>query len=180
MDRFTSFTYLVPVTTTITASKTFDILQKYIFDIHGRPLSIVIDQDPRFTSRFFQQVMKSLSIEIWIATQYHHQTNGQVECRICTIKQMMRNYVNKRQNDWCQALLKIAAAINGTPHESLGISPYKALYSRAYHILPPLIHSATKVLAANEIIDNYEAIRLEVEQALNHVRYRQTVQAKKR
>jgi len=101
MDRFTSFTHLVPVTTTITASETFDVLQKHIFDIHGRPLSIVMDQDPRFTSRFFQQVMKSLSIEIWMATQYHHQTNGQVECRIRTIKQMMRNYVNKRQNDWC-------------------------------------------------------------------------------
>ena len=68
--------------------------------------------------------MKSLSIEIWMATQYHHQTNGQVECRIRTIKQMMRNYVNKRQNDWCQALPKIVAAINGAPHESLGMSPY--------------------------------------------------------
>ena len=179
MDRFTSFTHLVPVTTTITASETFDVLQKHIFDIHGRPLSIVMDQDPRFTSRFFQQVMKSLSIEIWLATQYHHQTNGQVERRICTIKQMMRNYVNKRQNDWCQALPKIATAINGAPHESLGMSPYKALYGRAYHILPPLTHSATKVPAADEIINNHEATRLEVEQALNHAQYRQTMQAQK-
>src|SRR5437660_7465285 len=46
MDRFTSFTHLVPVTTTITASETFDVLQKHIFNIHGRPLSIVMDQDP--------------------------------------------------------------------------------------------------------------------------------------
>src|SRR5205085_1978219 len=113
--------------------------------------------------------MKSLSIEIWKATQYHHQTNGQVECRIHTIKQMMRNYVNKRQNDWCQALSKIAAAINGTHHVILGMSPYKALYGRAYHILPPLIQSATKVPAADEIIDNYEATRLEVEQAVVNI-----------
>jgi len=60
------------------------------------------------------------------------------------------------------------------------MSPYKALYGRAYHILPPLTHSATKVPAADEIIDNHEATRLEVEQALNHARYRQTMQAQKR
>ena len=99
MDRFTSYTHLVPVTTTCTASEAFQILQKTIFDVHGHPYSIVMDQDPRFTSRFFQQAMKSLNIEIWMATQYHHQTNGQVERRIRTIKQMMRNFVNKRQND---------------------------------------------------------------------------------
>src|SRR5437660_11116131 len=139
-----------------------------------------MDQDPRFTSRCFQVVMQSLSIETLMATQYDHQTNGQVERRIRTIKQMMRNYVNKRQNDWCQALPKIAAAINGVPHESLGMSLYKVLYGRAYHILPPLTHSATKVPAADEIIDNYEATRLEVEQALNHARYRQSVQVQKR
>src|SRR5437588_6995885 len=112
--------------------------------------------------------MKFLSIEIWMATQYQHQTNGQVEYRIYTIKQMMRNYVNKRQNEWSQTLLKIVVAINGTLHESLRMSPYKANYGRTYHILPPLIHSATKVPATVEIIDNYEATRLEVEQALNH------------
>jgi transposase InsO family protein len=180
MDRFTSYTHLVPVTTNCTAAEAFELLQKTVFDIHGRPLSIVMDQDPRFTSRFFQQTMKSLSIEIWMATQYHHQTNGQVERRIRTIKQMMRNYVNKRQNDWCQALPKIAAAINGAPHESLGMSPYQALYGRPYRVLPPLTHSNTKVPAADDIIDNHEATRLEVEQALNHARFRQTVQAQKR
>ena len=180
LDRFTSYTHLVPVTTNCTASEAFEILQKTIFDVHGRPLSIVMDQDPRFTSRFFQQAMKSLSIEIWMATQYHHQTNGQVERRIRTMKQMMRNFVNKRQNNWNQALPKIAAAINGAPHESLGMSLYKALYGRSYRILPPLTHSATKVPAADEIIDNHEAIRLDVEQALNHARFRQTVQAQKR
>jgi hypothetical protein len=26
--------------------------------------------------------MKSLNIQVWMATQYHHQTNGQVERRI--------------------------------------------------------------------------------------------------
>ena len=47
-----------------------------------------------------------------MATQYHHQTNGQVEGRIRTLKQMMRNFVNKRQNNWSGALPAIAAPMN--------------------------------------------------------------------
>ena len=63
-----------------------------------------------------------------MATKYHHQTNGQVERRIRTLKQLMRNYINPRQNNWSSALPVIAAAMNGAPHKSLGISPYYALY----------------------------------------------------
>ena len=83
---------------------------------------------PASASKFWSQMMKSLDIQVWMATQYHHQTNGQVERRIRTLKQMMRNFINKRQNNWSGALPAIAAAMNGAPHESLGISPYQALY----------------------------------------------------
>jgi len=40
----------------------------------------------------------------------------------------MRNFVNPRQNNRYGALPAIAAAMNGAPHESRGISPYHALY----------------------------------------------------
>jgi len=49
-------------------------------------------------------MMKSLGIPVSMATQYHHQTNGQVERRIRTLKQLMRNFVNPRQNNWSGAL----------------------------------------------------------------------------
>ena len=95
MDRFISYTHLVPVKDAAISEKTFQKLQRTIFDVHGLPLSIVLDQDCRFTSKFRSQMMKSLGIQVWMATQYHHQTNGQVERRIRTLKQMMRNLVNK-------------------------------------------------------------------------------------
>ena len=124
MDRFTSYTHLVPLKDPATSEQTFKKLERTIFDVHGLPLSIVLDQDPRFTPKFWSQMMKSLGIQFWMATQYHYQMNGQVERRIRTLKQMMWNFVNKRQNNWSGALPAIAAAMNGAPHESLGISPY--------------------------------------------------------
>ena len=132
MDHFTSYTHLVPVKDAATSEKTFKKLQITMFDVRGLQLSIVLDQDSRFTSKFWSQMMKSLGIQVWMATQNHHPMNGQAEGRIRTLKQMMRNFVNKRQNNWSGALPAIPAAINGAPHESLGISPYQAHYERPW------------------------------------------------
>ena len=115
-----------------------------------------------------------------MATLYHHQTNGQVERRIRTLKQMMRNFVNKRQNNWSGALPAIAAAMNGAPNESLGISPYQALYGRPWKIFNPVQRSASKIPAVDEILNVHEATRMEVDMARKHATFRQTVQADKR
>ena len=180
MDRFTSYTHLVPLKDAATSEKTFKKLQRTIFDVHGLPLSIVLDQDSRFTSKFWSQMMKSLGIQVWMATQYHHQTNGQVERRIRTIKQMMRNFVNKRQNNWSGALPAIAAGMNEALHESLSILPYQALYGRPWKIFNPVQRSASKIPAVDEILNNHEATRMEVDMGRKHATFRQTVQADKR
>ena len=93
---------------------------------------------------------------------------------------MMRNFVNKRQNNWSGALPAIAAAINGPPHESLGISPYQALYGRPWKIFNPVQISASKIPAVDEILNNHEATRMEVDMARKRATFRQTVQADKR
>ena len=124
-------------------------------------------------------MMKSSGIQVWMATQYHHQTNGQVERWIRTLKQMMRNFVNKSQNNWSGALPDIAAAMNEAP-EFLCISPYQALYRRPWKIFNPFQRSASKIPAVDEILNNHEATRIEVDIARKHATFRQTVQADKR
>ena len=94
MDRFTSYTHLIPLKDTATSENIFKTLNSCIFHVHGFPLRIVLEEDSRFTSRFWSQMMKSLGIQVWMATQYHHQTNSLVERRIRSLKQLMRNFVN--------------------------------------------------------------------------------------
>ena len=115
-----------------------------------------------------------------MATQYHHQTNSQIERRIRTLKQMMRNFVNKRQKNSSGALPTIAVAMNGAPHESLSISPYHALYGRPWKIFNPVQRSSSKIPAVDEILNNHAATRMEVDMARKHATFRQTVQADKR
>ena len=102
-----------------------------------------------------------------MATQYQHQTNSQVERRIRTLKQLMRNFVNPRQNNWSSALPAVAAAmnLNVAPHESLGISPYAALSGRPWKIFSPVQRSASKVPAVDHILKTHEVSRMEVDMA---------------
>jgi len=116
--------------------------------------------------------MKALGIQVRMATQYHHQMNGQVERRICILKHLMRSFINPRQNNWGGALPAIAAAMNGAPHESLGISPYHALYKRSWKIFSPVKRFASKVLAVDDILNAHEATRIEVDMARKHATFR--------
>jgi len=52
MDRFTSYTHLISRKDTATSEKMFKKPNSSIFDVHGLSLSIVLDQDSRFTSKF--------------------------------------------------------------------------------------------------------------------------------
>jgi len=52
MNRFTSYTHLIPLKDVATSEKIFKKLNSTIFDVHGLPLSIVLHQDSRFTSKF--------------------------------------------------------------------------------------------------------------------------------
>jgi len=180
MDRFTSYTHLVPLKDAASSEKVFDELKMAVFDVHGLPLSMVLHQDCHFTGKFWSQIMKSINIQVWISTRYHHQTNGQVECRIRTLHQMMRNIVNKRQNYWLLALAAIAAPMNRAPHNSLYISPYQALFGCPWKIFHAVHSSASKIPAVDEILNAHEGTRMEVDMARKHATFRQTVQADKR
>jgi len=65
--------------------------------------------------------------------------------------------------------------MNGAPYESLGISPYHALYGCPWKIFNPVQRSASKVPAVDSILNAHEATRMEVEMARKHAIFRQTV-----
>jgi len=52
MDSFTSYKHLIPFKDTATSEKLFKKVNSTIFDVHGLPLTIVLNQDSRITSKF--------------------------------------------------------------------------------------------------------------------------------
>jgi len=98
-------------------------------------MSIVSDADPKFTSHFWQQSMKSMGIEHIKAVPGHHEMNGQVERKIRELKTALRNITNKRQNNWVNSLQDMSAYTNAGHSDTINMSPYKVVYGRDYPLL---------------------------------------------
>nr|GEX83811.1 hypothetical protein [Tanacetum cinerariifolium] len=57
---------------------------------HGVAISIILDRDSRFTSRFWQSIQEALGTRLDMSTTYHPQTDGQSERTIQTLEDMLR------------------------------------------------------------------------------------------
>ena len=96
VDTAVGFSWLIPTLVTATAVQTTELLRHLIFTPQGVPTSIVSDADPRFTTKFWKQTLKTMGIEHIMSSPGHHQTNGQAERRIRELKTPLRNVVNLR------------------------------------------------------------------------------------
>ena len=98
-DRFSGMVRLPPINMTINAPGLAKILANEIFKIHGTPISIVSDREPRINSNFYKTVSDALNIQLRMSTAIHPQTDGSTECMNRLVNQMMQNIVNTRQDN---------------------------------------------------------------------------------
>ena len=65
----------------------------YILEIvrlHGVPVSIVSDRDPRFTAYFWKSFQKAMGTRLTMSTTFHPQTDGQSGRTIQVLEDMLR------------------------------------------------------------------------------------------
>ena len=98
--------------------------------LHGVPLSIVSDRNPRFTLRFWKELQSALSTRLNFSTTFHPQTNGQSERLIQLLEDMLRGCVMEFIGSWDRYILLIEFAYNNSYQSSIGMKPYEALYGR--------------------------------------------------
>ena len=70
-----------------------EILPLYIREIvrlHGVPVSIVSDRNPRFTAYFWKSFQKAMGTRLTMSTAFHTQTDGQSERTIQVLEDMLR------------------------------------------------------------------------------------------
>ena len=69
IDRLTKSAHLLPVKVSYSLDKLAKIYIREVVRLHGVPISIVSDRDPRFTSRFWPSLQHTLGTKLKFLVQ---------------------------------------------------------------------------------------------------------------
>ena len=130
VDRLTKFTHFIPIREKFSPQKLAELFMNHIVSLHGVPVLIISDRDPRFTSRFWKGLMKELDVKLNLSTTFHPQINGQSERTIQTLEDMLRSCVLQFKGHWNEYLPLAEFTYNNSYHSSIEMSPYEALYGK--------------------------------------------------
>ncbi|KAL0411152.1 UNVERIFIED_CONTAM: Transposon Ty3-I Gag-Pol polyprotein [Sesamum latifolium] len=130
VDRLAKSAHFIPVRTTYTLDKLVTIYIEDIVRLHGIPVSIVSDRDPRFTSQFWNSFQQVMGTKVKLSTRYQPQTDGQTERTIPTLEDMLRACILDFQCNWGDYVTLIEFSYNNSYHSSIGMAPYEALYGK--------------------------------------------------
>ena len=130
VDRLTKSAHFLPVNVEDSLEKLAKLHIDEIVRLHGVPVSIVSDRNPRFTSRFWPSLQTALGTRLHFSTAFHPQTYGQSERTIQTLEDMLRMCVMDFGGSWEKYLPLVEFAYNNSYHSTIGMTPYEALYRR--------------------------------------------------
>ena len=158
VDTFSKMVHLLPCHNTLDAHGTASLLWQHVFCKHGVPHGLISDRDPRWNSQVFQALMKLLDVKHAMSTAHHPQTDGQTERMNRIVEEMLRHYVNERQDDWDVLLPCCEFAINNQYQESIKETPFMLNYG--YHpTLPVDIRISDNALASSFLQEKQRIVR---------------------
>ncbi|KAL6573208.1 hypothetical protein OROMI_012824 [Orobanche minor] len=130
VDRLTKSSHFLPVRMTYGMEQYARIYIREIMRLHGVPVSIVSDRDPRFTSKFWKSLQSALGTKLNFSTAYHPQTDGQSERTIKTLEDLLRACVLDTGENWKNILPLVEFAYNNSYQATIQMALYEALYGR--------------------------------------------------
>ena len=134
VDRLTKSAHFLPVRIDYSLDKLAELYISEIVRLHGIPISIISDRDPRFTSRFWGNLQEPLCTRLNFNTAFHPQTDGQYERVIQVLEDMLRSYVIDYEGSWDRHIPLVEFVYNNSFQSSIGMTPYEALYGRKCRI----------------------------------------------
>lgn len=90
VDRLTKSTHFIPDRIDFSLDKLVELYVAKIVRPHYVPMSIILDHNPRFTSRFLSKLHEAPCTKLSFNTTIHTQTDEQSESMIQILKDMLR------------------------------------------------------------------------------------------
>lgn len=114
---------------------------------NGIPDSILTDNGPQFTAKFFDLFCTKLSAKNLTTNTYHSQTNGQTERFNRTLVTRLRHFVSDHPNDYDYYVQPLTYTYNMQVRRSTGLTPFDLVLAR--HPPNPIIWPPRPVLSNN-------------------------------
>ena len=124
-DRCSKMVHFIPLTFEgSTAKVVARLFRDHVWKLHGMPLRILSDRDPRFTGGLWTELCNLLGVDRELTTAYNPQANGAAERTNSTMETYLRLYSDKYGADWDQHLAAAEYAINDAVSVSTGHTPF--------------------------------------------------------
>ena len=114
VDRLTKTAHFVPIKVSYKLEKLAELYIQEIVRLHGIPVSIVSDRDPRFTSKFWRSLQEAMGTKLNFSTAFHPQTDGQSERTIQILEDMLRACMLDFKGTWIRHLPLVEFAYNNS------------------------------------------------------------------
>ena len=122
--------HFLAVRMTFTLERFCRLYIREIVWLHGVPVSIVSDRDPRFKAHFLKSFQKAMGTRLTMSTAFHPQTEGQLERTIQVLEDMLRACVLDHKGSWEKHLPLVEFGYNNSYQACIQMTPYEALYGR--------------------------------------------------
>ncbi|KAA3483481.1 DNA/RNA polymerases superfamily protein [Gossypium australe] len=130
VDRLTKSAHFIPVRVDYSLQKLAKLYIAEVVRLHGVPVSIISDRDPRFTSRFWKALHQALGTKLDFSIAFHPQIDGQSERVIQILEDMLRGCVIDFRGSWEEFIPLAEFAYNNSYQSSIQMATYEALYGR--------------------------------------------------
>jgi hypothetical protein len=179
VDRLTKFAHFFSIPMDYSTSQVADLFFREVFRLHGLPKTIVSDRDNRFMSTFWQELFRLVGTKLTPSTSYHPQTDGQTEIVNKWVEGYLQNYVTGQQKAWVKWLHLGEYCYNTTYHMSIGMSPFRALYSYDPLTFVEIVFGDSRDPMAKEWIQEIQDILKELKDHLQRAQNQQKLYADK-
>ena len=71
IEQLTKSAHFLAIRNNFSLNRLAELYVNEIVKLHGVPVSIVLDRDPRFTSRFWPKLQKALGTSLHFSTTFH-------------------------------------------------------------------------------------------------------------
>ena len=120
----------LPIKMIDSVNKLAKIYINKVVQLHDVLLSIVLDWDPRFTSRLWPSIQRALGTRLDMSIVFHPQTDGKSKRVIQVLEDLLRACVLEFRGNWEKHITLVKFIYNNSHQVTIETVPYEALYGR--------------------------------------------------